>query len=88
MPLDMPTYLEMRRKFLANRAAFSGEELAKYAGQWVAWSPDGTHVAASAASPEMLDDLLRACGENPNECVIEGIPGDEPLVGEVGGSAV
>ena len=88
MPLDMPSYLETRRKFLANRAAFPVEELAKYAGQWVAWSPDGTRIAASAASPEMLDDLLRTCGENSADCVIEGIPGDEPLLGERDGSAV
>ncbi len=32
MPLDMPAYLENRRKFLANRAAFPVEELARYAG--------------------------------------------------------
>jgi hypothetical protein len=88
MLFDMPSYLETRRKFLANRAAFPVEELAKYAGQWVAWSPDGSRVAASASSPEMLDDLLRTCGENPVCCVIEGIPGDDPLLGEMDGSAV
>ena len=34
MPIDMPAYLEMRRQFLVNRAAFPVEELAKYAGLW------------------------------------------------------
>jgi hypothetical protein len=87
MPLDMPSYLERRRQFLANRAAFPGAELARYAGQWVAWSPDGTRVAASASSPDLLDDLLRARGEDPACCVVEGIPGDEGLLGEMDGSA-
>lgn len=87
MSLDMPAYLEMRRKFLANRAAFPVEELDKHAGQWVAWSPDGTHIAASASSPELLDAILEANGENPAQCVIEGIPDDDALIGEADGSA-
>ena len=32
MSLDMPAYLETRRQFLVNRAAFPVENLAKYAG--------------------------------------------------------
>ena len=50
------TYAAGYRKLDAY-SPFPVEELAKYAGQWVAWSPDGTRVAASASSPEMLDDL-------------------------------
>jgi hypothetical protein len=76
MSVDMPAYLERRRKFLAHRAAFPVEELAKYAGLWVAWSPDGSRVAASAADPELLDSLLQDGGEDPAQCVIEGIPGN------------
>jgi hypothetical protein len=83
MTLDMPAYLETRRRFLANRAVFPGETLAKYAGQWVAWSPDGTRIAASAPSPELLDGILEANGEDPALCVVEGIPDDDALVGEV-----
>ena len=88
MSLDMAVYLETRRKFLANRAAFPAEELAKYAGRWVAWSPDGTRIAASAASPELLDGILAANGQDPALCVVEGIPDDDALLGEVDGSAV
>jgi hypothetical protein len=87
MPLDMSSYLEQRRKFLANRAAFPVEELAKYAGAWVAWSPDGSRVAASAPNPEMLDGLLRTCGEDPSRCVVEGISGGDGLFGEADGEA-
>ena len=57
------------------------------AGQWVAWSPDGSFVAASAADPALLDSLLQAAGEDPLQCVIEGIPGDDALPMEVDGSA-
>jgi hypothetical protein len=87
MALDMPTYLETRRQFLANRAVFPAEDLAKYAGQWVAWSPDGTRIAASAPSPDLLDGILEANGEDPALCVGEGIPDDDALLGEADGSA-
>jgi hypothetical protein len=87
MSLDMPVYLALRRKFLANRAAFPVEELAKYAGQWVAWSPDGTRIAASAPSPELLDAILEANGDAPVLCVVEGIPDADGLIGEADGSA-
>jgi hypothetical protein len=87
MSLDMPAYLELRRRFLANRAAFPVEELAKHVGQWVAWSPDGARIAASARSPELLDDLLEATGVDPALCVVEGIPDDDGLIGEAEGSA-
>jgi len=73
------SYLERLRAFLANRAVFPAEELGKYAGKWVAFSPDGTRVAASAASPDLLEDLLRASGQDPALCVIEGIPGEDGL---------
>ena len=82
MSLDMPAYLEMRRTFLANRAAFPADQLAKYVGQWVAWNPDGTRIAASAPSPELLDGILQANGEDPARCVVEGIPDDDALLGE------
>ncbi len=88
MTLDMTTYLAARRTFLANRAAFPVEELAKYAGQWVAWSPDGTRIAASAPQPELLDALLAAKGEDPALCVVEGIPDDDALLGEAEGSGM
>lgn len=80
MPPDMPKYLANRRQFLANRAKAPAEVLAKYAGQWVAWSPDGSRVAASSADPGELDALLRAAREDPAMCVVEGIPGEEAMV--------
>ena len=81
----MPTYLETRRKFLQNRGAIPVEELARYAGHWVAWSPAGTRVVACASSLELLDSILKANGEDPAKCVAEGLPDDDGLIGEVDG---
>jgi len=87
MPLNIPAYLALRRQFLANRATFPVEKMANYVGQWVAWSPDGTRIAASARSPEFLDAILAANGEDPALCVVEGIPDADALLGDVDGSA-
>jgi hypothetical protein len=85
MPFDMPAYLERLRTFLPNRANFPVEELEKYAGLWVAFSPDGTRVVASAYDPADLESLVRAAGLDPMHCVIEGIPGDDGWFGKAGG---
>ena len=39
------------REFLTNRSQFSPAELEKYAGQYVAWSPDGKQVIAADEDP-------------------------------------
>jgi len=52
---DIPACAAATRLFLANPPAVPVEKLAKYAGQWVAWSPDDTHIAAG---PELLDAIL------------------------------
>lgn len=59
---------------LKNRPAFPRDELAKYRGEWVAWSPDGSRVVAAARDPDALDELVRAAGEDPEECPVEGVP--------------
>ena len=87
MPTDIPRYMELMRLFLANRAVFSPHELAKHVGHWVAFSPDGSRIAASAVDPGDLDELLRKNGYNPAECVIEGIPDDDVPCTEGDGSA-
>lgn len=81
MPLDMNLYLENRRKFLENRPKFPLDELAKYAGCWIAWSPDGTHVVATANDPEALEGLVQAAGADPMQCIVEGIPEYDTVLG-------
>lgn len=63
MPIDMKT-------FIKNRSEIPPEELDKYAGQWIAWSPDGTHIiAGSSESEEALVELLEKMGRDPFDCV-------------------
>ena len=62
------------QEYLKNRRAFPEAELAKHRGEWVAWSPDGTRMVATSRDPDALDDLVRAAGEDPENCLVEGIP--------------
>src|SRR4051812_31447511 len=74
MDIDMQEYLK-------NRVLFPLDELGKHAGEWVAWSPDGTRIVADSRDPEALDDLIRAVGEDPEQCVVEGIPDSDSVIG-------
>ena len=69
------------QEYLKNRVAFPLDELAKHRGEWVAWSPDGTRLIATSRTPDALDDLILAAGENPEDCPIEGIPETDSVVG-------
>ena len=61
-PPDLGEYHENRRKFPL-------EELARYAGRYVAFSPDGTRILASGSSEEEVEDQLRAAGIPPSQVV-------------------
>ena len=50
-------------------------------GEWVAWSPDGIRLVATSRDPDSLDDLIRAAGEDPENCVVEGIPDADCVLG-------
>jgi hypothetical protein len=69
------------QEYLNNRAKFSLDELARHRGEWIAWSPDGHRIVAGSRDPEALDDLVRAAGEDPEECPVEGIPDNDTVLG-------
>jgi hypothetical protein len=66
-----------RQLFQKNRRAFPLEELARYRGQWVAFSSDGCRIIAGADSLGQLMDQLEAMGENLQEVGFESVPGPD-----------
>lgn len=56
-----------------NRAKFPLEELKRYEGQWVAFSPDGSRIVASCEDFAQLDERVVAAGEDPKEVWFEHV---------------
>ena len=71
--------MDMQR-YLKNRNLFPAEALEKYAGQHIAWSPDGTRIIASAEDPLKLVDAIDALGFDSSEVVIEPVPYPDEIV--------
>lgn len=69
-PPDLSHYEE-------NRCKFPLEELAKYAGKHVAFSPDGTRIVASGATEEELEGALRAAGIHFSQVVWSYVDGPD-----------
>jgi hypothetical protein len=72
--MDMNTFLENRHKT-------PPEQLAPYIGMYVAWSPDGTRIIASAKDELRLDAAIRAAGYDPAEIVVSSIPDEDVILG-------
>jgi hypothetical protein len=56
--------------FRRNQSSYPREELAKYNGCYVAWSPDGTHILAAHADASELDATLSKLGHDPAEILV------------------
>jgi hypothetical protein len=69
------------QEFLKNRMQFPPEELLKYAGSYVAWSPDGTAIIASDTDLLRLDEKIRATGHNRADVLISSVPADDVVLG-------
>ena len=63
------------KEYRTNRAQFPRDELARYSGQWVAFSPDGRHVVAGNEELERLGERLLADGVDLQQVVFEYVPG-------------
>ena len=69
------------QEYLKNRHQFPHEELARHAGHYIAWSPDGTKVLASEDDPTQVIEAVKALGYDPGETVISYVPPvDETLL--------
>ena len=69
------------RYYEENRSKFPLDELVKYGGKQVAFSPDGTCIVASGDTLEELDEALEAAGIHFSQVVTSYI---DPLdVGEI-----
>lgn len=68
------------QEYLKNRHQFPHDELDKYAGKYVAWSPDGTRIIASDEDPLKLVDAINELGFESSEVVIEPVPFPDEIV--------
>jgi hypothetical protein len=67
-------------EFLRNRSRFLPVELEKYAGKYVAWSPDGKEIIAADRDPTRVVAVVTAAGYDPAECVLSSVPDSEEVV--------
>jgi hypothetical protein len=68
------------QEFLKNRNQFPPDELEKYAGEYIAWSPDGKKIIAGDKDPLKVVALVRSSGFDPAECVLSSVPLADELV--------
>lgn len=84
LPLEGFTMkLASTETYRQNRAKFTLDELNKFAGRWVAFSPDGHQIIDSADTIAQLADQLEAANHDPQDVVLERIEidGDEIFLG-------
>jgi Family of unknown function (DUF5678) len=68
------------REYLKNRSQVAADELEKYAGKYVAWSPDGKQIVAADDNPINVVAAVKLAGYNPAECVLSSVPFPEEVV--------
>jgi hypothetical protein len=81
MTPDKQKMIEYTRLYLKNRPLFPLDELAKYRGKHIAWSPDGTSIVASAETLDELMDVIEAGGDDMVHCLVDYVPDADSLIG-------
>ena len=66
-------------EFRRNQSNFPREELAKYNGQFVAWSDDGTHILAAHTDMAQVEATLVAAGLYPGDFLISRVAVPEEI---------
>ena len=69
------------QEYRENRARFPAADLAKYRGQWVAFSLDGRKIIAGNEDLGKIDGLVVAAGEDPEQVALERIDLDDICLG-------
>ena len=70
------------RAYSENRSRVPAEDLARYAGQYVAWSPDGRQILGNGADLDVVEKQLLAAGLDPAAVVMGYVdPPDEVFLG-------
>jgi hypothetical protein len=59
---------------------FPLDQLQKYRGNWIAFSADGSRIIASSPTLAALDAQVRTAGEDPEEVLLERLPGGESIL--------
>jgi hypothetical protein len=73
-------------EFITNRNQFPPEELWQYAGQYIAWSPDGRSILASDHDEIALYEAILALGYESGEVVVSSVPYPDEII--LGGGAL
>lgn len=63
-----------RRVYVENRRKFTLEEINRYAGQWVAWSVDGSKVVAHHEDLKEAARLVQEAGLTWEDVIYDRIP--------------
>jgi len=69
------------QEYRTNRERFPLPELAKYRGQWVAFTLDGRRIIGSSEDLAKLHEIVVAAGQNPEQVALERIEFDDFYLG-------
>jgi hypothetical protein len=63
-------------------AGSTPDQLEQYRGNWVAFSADGSLIIASSPTLAGLDARVRAAGADPEQVLLERIPGSDSIASD------